>query len=73
MYFYHVQITILQQPLKVARVAQRLERRLKDLTILTSWNRSPLWDVGADLSDETCKPRSRVAASVAHNRTLTAT
>jgi hypothetical protein len=39
----------------VVRVAQWLERRLKDLMILASPVRIPLWDVGAGPSDETVK------------------
>jgi hypothetical protein len=39
--------------LEVARVAQWLERRRKDLVIIASLVRIPLWDVGAGPSDET--------------------
>jgi hypothetical protein len=38
---------------QAARVAQWLERRRKDLVILASLVRIPLWDVGAGPSDET--------------------
>jgi hypothetical protein len=38
---------------EVAKVAQWLDRRRKDLMILTSRLRIPLWDVDAGPSDET--------------------
>jgi hypothetical protein len=38
---------------KVARVAQWLEQRRKDMMILASRIQIPLWDVGSGLSDET--------------------
>ena len=38
---------------QAARMAQWLERRRKDLIILASPVRIPLWDVGAGPSDET--------------------
>jgi hypothetical protein len=40
-----------------ARVVQWLERRLKDLVILASPVRMPLWDVGSGPSDETVQTK----------------
>jgi hypothetical protein len=40
-------------PFKAARVVQWLERRRRNLMILASLVRIPLWDVGAGPSDET--------------------
>jgi hypothetical protein len=45
------------------RSGKSVERN--DLMILASGVRIPLWDVGPGLSDETIKPRSRVAVGVA--------
>jgi hypothetical protein len=38
---------------QAARVTQWLEQRYKDLVVLTSQVRIPLWDMGASPSDET--------------------
>jgi hypothetical protein len=54
-------------------MGQRLERQRKDLMILSSRVRIPLWDLGTGPSDETVfKLKYRVAAGVALERTLTA-
>jgi hypothetical protein len=46
-------VNSLHTPLSNAGVAQWLELRRKDLVILTSPVRIPLWDVGVGYSDET--------------------
>jgi hypothetical protein len=60
-YSYFLKVTLILLPslyfpiftLQAARVAEWLERRYKDMAILASPVRIPLWDMGAGLSDET--------------------
>jgi hypothetical protein len=49
----HVKYLVLLQFFQVIHMAQRLERRCKDIDDYDSWIRIPLWDVGIDPSDET--------------------
>jgi hypothetical protein len=55
---------------QAARVAQWLERRRKDLVILASPVRNPLWDVGASPLDETVETEVPCRSKCLHEKEL---